>query len=60
MEPGNFKSSVSMENFILKAGHYSAGPSLVGQTPSQTYSNMELLSQNYLMYLQSALHALLL
>ena len=51
MEPGNSKASLTMENIILKAGHYSAGPS-VGETPSQMFSDPQLHTQNNLPYLE--------
>lgn len=54
-EPGNSKTSLTMENIILKAGHY-----LAGQTPSQTYSNLQLHTQNNLLYVQNAHYAILL
>lgn len=51
MQPGNSKTSFTMENFILKAGHFSAVPSPVGQMPTQTYSNTQLHTQINLIYL---------
>lgn len=52
----NSKTSLTMGNIILKAGHYSAGPA-VGQTPSQTYSNPQLHTQNHLLYLNCTLYS---
>lgn len=48
----NSKTSLTMGNIILKAGHYSAG-----QTPSQTYSNPQLHTQNHLLYLNCTLYS---